>query len=189
MRFKFNEHKTAQAAAHLIKLHGRPKNYMALLKLLYLADRQALIETGSPITGDKMVSMPHGTVLSIVLNLITMGRERQPTTWFEYISEPGHWNEPGNYEVDLLKYENAKLSRYELNVLEKIHEQFGHMNQWALRDLTHKLPEWEDPDGSSNSIFPEKILRFAGKSDEEIEKIISDADELWFIGSFATSDR
>ena len=74
MRFCFDEEKTAQAAAYLLWKFGRRHNVMALMKLLYLADRKALIERGHPITGDHMVSMPHGPVLSETLELINCGR-------------------------------------------------------------------------------------------------------------------
>ena len=37
--------------------------YIKLIKLMYLADRRCLIETGFPITGDRMVSMPKGPEL------------------------------------------------------------------------------------------------------------------------------
>ena len=63
MRFIFQEEKAAQAAGYLLnKYPSKSHNLMALLKMLYLADRMALVETGYPITGDRMVSMPNGPV-------------------------------------------------------------------------------------------------------------------------------
>ncbi len=46
-------------------------SYMKLIKLLYLADREALARWGRPITTDTYVAMKHGPVLSYILNLIT----------------------------------------------------------------------------------------------------------------------
>ncbi len=86
MRYLFEEKKAAQAAAYLLKLHGEPMKYFVLIKLLYLADRQSLIETGLPITGDKMVSMPHGPVLSQILDLIQAGKQDDSSPWFHYCS-------------------------------------------------------------------------------------------------------
>lgn len=57
MEFIFDEHKATQAAAYLLRRGGGRMRYMKLIKLLYLADRTALIETGSPITGDRFVAM------------------------------------------------------------------------------------------------------------------------------------
>ena len=72
MRFLFDERKAAQAAVYLIKKRSDQINYMKLNKLLYLADRKALFEAGQPITGDRMVSMPKGPVLSDILDLIPL---------------------------------------------------------------------------------------------------------------------
>ena len=78
MEFFFDERKAAQAASVLLDRHEGRMPYIKLLKLLYLADREALIETGLPITGDRFVSLKFGPVLSRVLDLIkdsSPGRE------------------------------------------------------------------------------------------------------------------
>jgi uncharacterized phage-associated protein len=185
MRFVFDELKAAQAAAYLLKLHGGTMNYMVLIKLLYLADRQALIETGSPVTRDRMVSMPHGPVLSNILDLINMGRPQPAGPWFDYITEPSNYDV--SLEIDIPA--SDELSRYELDLLKQVHDRFGSMDKWALRDLTHTLPEWVDPRGSSVPIDPESILRAAGKSPEQIEKMSADAEELWFLDTVEGSAR
>ena len=61
-----------------------------------------------------------------------------------------------------------------------MNEEFGQLDKWALRDLSHTLPEWEDPNGSCIAINPEDILRAANKSPEEIERIAAEAEELRF---------
>jgi len=150
---------------------------MVLIKLLYWADRTALIKRGLPITGDKMVSMPHGPVLSGILDLINMGvGEEEDHPWFEYISEPER------YEVCSKKTEpeTDECSRWELLLLDEIDDRLGHLNKWALRALSHELPEWEDPHGSSVPIDPAEILRAEGRSSREIERIAEDAEELRF---------
>lgn len=176
MRFKFNEKKAAQAAAHLIRRHGGRMNYTVLVKLLYLADRTALVECGQPITGDRMVSMPHGTVLSMVLDCINVGGQLPDSAWATAVSPPE------GYDVRLVADPGAdELSAYETEVIDRIDRAYGRMNWWQLRQLTHGLPEWRDPEGSSLPIAPEEILRAEGKSPEEIERISQDAEELWFI--------
>ena len=49
MEFFFDERKAAQAASVLLERHGGSMPYIKLIKLLYLADREALIESGLPI--------------------------------------------------------------------------------------------------------------------------------------------
>ena len=42
MASPFNERKATEAAAHLLALRGGQMHYLKLLKLLYIADREAL---------------------------------------------------------------------------------------------------------------------------------------------------
>ena len=74
-RLPFNEKKATQAAAHLLKLRGGKMSYMKLIKLLYLADREAILAWGRPITTDGYASMDRGPVLSRVLDLATDGED------------------------------------------------------------------------------------------------------------------
>ena len=152
-------------------------NYLKLIKLLYLADREALVRRGKPITGARMVSMPYGPVLSEVLNLINLGRRyEEPCPWLEYISPPT------GYEVHRVgaDLEFDELSHHERNILDKINERFGRMNQWSLVDWTHELPEWQDPRGSSLPIDPAEILRAEGRSELDIQRIAAEAAEEVF---------
>ncbi len=161
----------------ILARHHGTINYMVLIKLLYFADRQSLIETGQPITGDRMVSMPHGPVLSQIYEFISWGKPVFPRPWFEYISDAQ------GYDVSLAKtgWESDELSPYEIELLEKIDGKYGHLNKWAIRDISHNLPEWQNPHGSSLPIDPADILRAAGKSDLEIERITAEAEEMWFL--------
>ena len=175
MRFCFDEEKTTQAAAYLLgKFLGR-HNAMALMKLLYLADRRALIERGLPITGDHMVSMPHGPVLSQTLDLINCGRPPGVTSaWVAAIGpREGH-------DVELISDPGVDaLSEYEIAILEQVHSQYGHLNQWQLRDFTHSLPEWRDPQGSSVPIDPIAILEEAGLGKDEIQLIVRECEQRY----------
>ena len=61
----FNERKAAQMAAFFLgQLLDRKMPHLKLMKLLYLSDREAVRAFGWPISGDRLVSMPHGPVLS-----------------------------------------------------------------------------------------------------------------------------
>lgn len=178
IEFVFDEKKAAQAAAYLLQLNQGKMNYMVLIKLLYLADRKALTETEMPITGDHMVCMPHGPVLSSILDLINWGDPDTNSAWFKHISEPS--NRLVSIKEDS---EFEELSEYELEVLNYIYKKFGRMDKWRLRDLTHTLPEWTDPKGSSIPIDPEVIFESVGKSADDIRRINSEARELTFFAS------
>ncbi len=183
MRFPLNERKAAQAAAYLLRLHDGRLPYIKLIKLLYLADRKALIETGLPITGDRMVAMPHGPVLSQILDFINHG-PTTPSPWFEYVSEPANCDVtevmPKAKDTDL---DLSTLSIYDRGVLDAVNTEYGWMDKWALRELCHRLPEWKDPEGSSTSIDPADILRIEHVPENEIQRITEDADELTHFAS------
>ena len=69
MQLKFDIRKTIAAVAFLMDREGGQLDMFLGLKMLYLADKEALIRWGKTITGDSFVSMPKGPVLSIVYNL------------------------------------------------------------------------------------------------------------------------
>ena len=176
MRFRFNEKKSAQAAARLLRSHGGGMPYIALIKLLYLADRESLIQTGSPITGDRMVSMKYGPVLCEILDFIR-GEDPsspQPAVWFDYITVPSNHNvclRPPDPELD-------ELSPKELRVLDEIHRKYGGLDRSALVRYTRLLPEWRDPGASVLDIDPRDILRFAGWDEESIQSAARDAEAI-----------
>ena len=75
MNFRFDFEKSLQAAGCLLELHGDRMEYVRLLKLLYIADREMMAEAGAPITGDRAVAMDHGPVLAMST---TWSRGRRP---------------------------------------------------------------------------------------------------------------
>ena len=167
MNLQYHQERATQAAARLLKLRGGTMAYMKLLKLLYLADRKALLDHGRPITFDRYVSMDHGPVLSQTYNLIVA--EEQPgrsTYWRRYISEPQ------NYEVTLREEPpNGELSPVHERILDDVFAEFGGMGRWQIVEYLHTLPEWQDPRGSSLPIALRDVLRAGGLDDEAAEAI------------------
>jgi uncharacterized phage-associated protein len=163
-----NERKATQAAAYLLQKRGGQMSYMKLIKLLYYADRTALARFGRPITTDRYVSMDRGPVLSHVLDLATDGDvPGEELIWSAAISEPIE-----NYEVRLnVDPGDDELSEAEIEVLEEIFKRFGHLSRWELVELTHKLPEWKDPEGSRIAISYRDILEAQEVSEDEIAAI------------------
>lgn len=168
MRLKFREEKATQAAVYLLSRNGGSMSHMKLIKLLYLAEREALLRWGRPITFDTYMSMDHGPVLSLTLNKINSDLEPGNVSyWHTYITERvGH-------EVSLVRDDvtTDALSDAEEQLLEEIFENFGHMTKWEIRDHTHTLPEWQDPEGSSVLIQIRDILLTEGLSDDDVRQI------------------
>lgn len=174
IKFRFNERKAAQAASRLIKLSGGEMNYMALLKLLYLIDRQALLRWGQPITGDDVVAMKRGPVLSRIFDLVSQKKQDLPgSLWHQFIPRPA----PYVYTVEFDGAEDtSQLSAAELSLIDETFSLHREMSEDELVELTHQLPEWQDPGVTSKPIPFESILRAENVSPEEIAAIAREVE-------------
>jgi uncharacterized phage-associated protein len=171
---QFREAKTAQAAALFLHLRGGRMHYIKLLKLLYLADREALRRWGVPITMDRYVSMRHGPVPSRTYGLVV--EEGEKPEWSRLISSP-----MGDYEVELQLANPPQdlLSRAESALITEIHTQFGGQNRWALVQYLHeRLAEWKDPGDTSVPISVPEILAACGEGEAEIQAVMAELETV-----------
>ncbi|WP_252272785.1 Panacea domain-containing protein [Pseudomonas subflava] len=161
----FNEQKVAQMAAFFLSRNGGPLPIIKLMKLLYLADRRALDLYEMPMSGDRMVSMPHGPVLSRTLELMNGAIRSQEGGWDCWVADrAGHMLSLKDCEASGLD----RLSEADLEILAEVQAQFGQMDQWALRDYTHdRCAEWKDPSGSSYPIEYKDVLEALGRAPDE----------------------
>lgn len=172
MQPKYREDKATQAAALLLKLRGAPMSHLKLMKLLYIAEREALLKWRRPIFFDHYVCMDHGPVLSQTLNVINGACEIKGP-WSESISTPS------KHEVQLIKDPGSEdLSEAEEALLRSVFDRYGKMSRWQVRDLTHAFPEWQDPKGSSIPIEYRDILRGSGMTEIETASIIDEIEEI-----------
>jgi len=167
MPLRFREDRVTQAAGRLLRRHGGRMPYLKLLKLLYLADRSALLKHGRPISFDRFVAMPHGPVLSRTYDLIASEPDpRTPSYWRTYIS-PAE-----KYEVRLLTDTPVdQLSPAEVAIIDEVFAEFGDWDKWKLVEFTHGLPEYRDPEGSSAPIPVRSILFAEGWSEEDVREV------------------
>lgn len=183
MRRRFREDKATQAAARLLTLRGGGMSHLKLIKLLYLIERESLTRFGAPFTYDSYVSMPHGPVLSATLDRINERPMYEGGYWDQYIT-PKQNNEvalrdPGNTP-------NDQLSRAEEALIDEIFRTYGHLGRWDLVKLTHDLPEWADPHGSSLPIDPADILLSEGYTEEDVVEMQADWDEAAYAATLFT---
>lgn len=171
---RFNERRATEAAAKFLKLRGGRMSYLKLIKLLYLLDREALLRWGRPVTTDRYVSMDNGPVVSRIYDLIR--EEPAPGTdpiWRQYISAPS------NYEVALtVEPEADELSPAEESLIEEIFSRYGKLSRWYLVNLSHDLPEWQDPNGSAIPIEYQDILRAGKRTESEIAAVAAELEAL-----------
>jgi uncharacterized phage-associated protein len=167
MTLLFNETKATQAAARFLRLRGGSMSYVKLIKLLYLADREALIRWGRPITTDRYASLDIGPVVSRIYDLVR--GEPPPNAfriWQKSISSPE------NYRVRLLDDPgSSELSTSEQAIIDEVFAQHGRQGRWSLVDHTRSLPEWTHPDGGALPIEYHDILKAASKTEAEISAV------------------
>ena len=183
MRFIFNLRKTISAVAFLAQREQTLDMFLSI-KMLYLADKRALQTWGKTITGDRMVSMPKGPVLSTVYNLFKgEGEEADLEEW------NAHFGETVNNKIRLLKEPDIEaLSEDEIDVLDAARAEVEKYAPWDVADWLHKTcPECEDPHGSSRPIDPAVILRNSGRSEEEIQMIEESTQTFNQIQRFVSS--
>jgi uncharacterized phage-associated protein len=175
----FDERRAAQAAAYLLFKAGGKLSVVKLMKLLYLAERLSLQRYGEPLTGDKAVSMPHGPVLSMTLELINGARPSSLNGWDSWISDrANHTVELADLSAIRSADDLPRLSESDVEVLQETWERFGHMEQFALVNYTHdNIPEWHDPEGSSFPISYADIFRGTGMDEKTAARLAERLEE------------
>jgi len=180
----FDERRAAQAASYLLFRSGGSMPLIKLIKLIYLSERLSLQRYGEPLTGDKLVSMDHGPVLSRVYDHLNGSVRSSPGGWDSWISDrAGHivaLRDPEavkDPDEDLLA-----LSESDLEVLAEVWQQFGHWDRWDLVRYTHEnLPEWQNPNGSSLPISYASLFNALGYSERaaaELQAHLAEQDRL-----------
>jgi hypothetical protein len=141
MSHSFNEKKATQAAVRLLERSGGSTPMMTLVRMLYLADREAILRWGRPITGDRFVFLRRGPVLIQVLDLLTEGGEPQ--------AAPSPWAARIRHRDGAVAFDGAgddpQLSDEEREVLDEVARQHGDKAPGDLAGLTRLLPEWREP--------------------------------------------
>jgi uncharacterized phage-associated protein len=164
MRMTFDEVKATQTAASLLRLAGGRLQYLALIKMLYMLDREALNRWGLPVTTDHYVSMKLGPVTSEIFDLVKVkGDPVRPSFWSSHIRREG-------YDAVLTTDpSDSELSPAEDDLIAEIFAQCSGKDGFQLADQTHKeFPEWSDPGNTSTPIDVDDILSALGKDEAEV---------------------
>jgi uncharacterized phage-associated protein len=171
MYFDFGTRKIIEAAAVLLRSEACHRmGYMRLLKLLYIADRESLAETGRPIIGTRPVAMDLGPVHSKALNL-AKGTHYDGPLWAEFIARDG-------YVIELKTDPGVlSLSRYEIGKLNEVLARYRDLDDFDLSEITHDFPEWQRnyQAKTSTTIPMEDIIEAVGRS-EDLQEIMKDAE-------------
>lgn len=171
----YDERRAAQAAAYLLYRARGHLPLIKLIKLMYLAERLSLFRYGEPITGDSLVSMPHGPVLSRTYDHIKGALPCIEGGWDTWILDKAEY-EVGLRDESMIRspeQDLLRLSDSDLEILGETWDEFGHWDRWALVEYTHSdaCPEWEDPDGSSRPIRYETLFEKLGYTTEQSQAL------------------
>ncbi|MEI6424510.1 MAG: Panacea domain-containing protein [Lentisphaerota bacterium] len=167
LTFTFNQKKSTQAGAYLLKANKGYMDKYLWIKMLYLSDREALKKWNDPITGDAPVSMPYGPALSAIYDLTKGDCQSLRDYWGKFISNS---NDETN-QICLIKDPGtAELSRAEIQILQSVFNKFSKYTWKQMRDYCHRLPEYEDVGEGSKPLHIDKILKVLGKTSAEIHE-------------------
>lgn len=171
--FRFNFDKSIEAVAVILREEPNGRmNYMKLLKLLAIAERESLKDTGTMITGDRIVAMDNGPLPSRIYDLI-MGRDSLVKDWGKFLATE-------RFDIRLATSPGVgHLSRYAIDKLQEVARRHYNDDEWAMVKITHRLEEWkahQPKEGSSRKIPTEAILKAVGRSDEA-DAIIAEATQ------------
>lgn len=172
IRFAYTQERAYNAILWLLHQHGGTLKKLKLVKLVFLADLEHLVRYGRPIVGGDYVAMPHGPVASSLLNDINSSGLNNPP--FRLISQ---------YDVGAIaSVDEDQLSESDMEVLREVNTQFGDMDQFKLRDLTHNYEAWKKNYLGNNSSYPlpyEDFFLNIPDDRQEMLDIIRDRQEAW----------
>jgi uncharacterized phage-associated protein len=160
--FHFDPEKALQAVAFLLRREtGHRMNYMRLLKVLYIAERESLAESGKFITGSRVIAMERGPVLEDILSLIR-GLHSSTPEWSRFIRRD-------RYHLEMTADPGVgRLSRFVREKLEEVADRHEEDDEWDMVAKTHELLEWQrnNPGTSSKEIPLVDILEAVGRRDD-----------------------
>ncbi|MBX3597853.1 MAG: SocA family protein [Rhizobiaceae bacterium] len=161
----YQPRKAAQLIAALIIQSGlKSLNILKAVKLVYLVDRESIKRFGLPILEEQRVSMRLGPVNSVTYSHLNGEYDLSACGWSDVLRDRANHMialADSSMRIDDLD----ELSDADLECVNTVLSEFGHMDKWQLVDWTHdpnNIPEWEDPDGGSTVIPLRRIMQAAG---------------------------
>jgi uncharacterized phage-associated protein len=108
---QFDTHKAIQAAGVLLRFEKNRMSYLRLLKLLYIADREFIRDSGLPLLGSRAVAMEHGPLHSDVYNLVK-GIHENTSLWSRFFRQADtRWKLSSSRTMAFFRNTKLKVSR------------------------------------------------------------------------------
>lgn len=181
MEFIFDIKKAVSAVGCLCSMNGGKIDVREMLKMLYVAERAAILGWQRSITGDRVFAMDQGPVLSRVYDLARYKlRDSDMDAWkATFTPRHGHtiffqkdasWNDGPLSDREVKELETA------FQFIRELQANYG--PDGYIDELHKRLREWENPRGSSVLMQPETLLSMHGLEKEEIESIAVELNGL-----------
>jgi uncharacterized phage-associated protein len=169
----FQSRKAAQICALFAVHSGGIIEKLKLIKLVYLSERAFLGEHHRPMLFDEFFSLPHGPICSSTLNGID--GEIHGHIWDDFLARNGN-------EIVALRtfarYDLDEISDVEIDMLEQVWQQFGHMTASQLRNYSHEhCPEYTETSGRIPIAYHE-VLEALGMSRVDAELVEREVSEI-----------
>lgn len=164
----YSNTKAQHIAAGLLSLTPSHRlSKLALMKLMYIADRVSVERHGYVMSNAEHFSLKHGPILSEALDAVN-GTAGELEPWAPMISRDGdelYLTSPVSLD-DL-----DELSDAEVSIISEVASTFDGYTPSQLRNLTHDFPEWKDPGSSRIPITFTDIALAVGLSVEEAQAL------------------
>jgi uncharacterized phage-associated protein len=177
--FNFDYKKTTQSLNLFAFKSGGTINRMKAFKLIYLADRYHLRKYSRLITNDTYFAMDNGPVASGVKDIAEesdyIGRdERNYASKYIAVAPPYDLVSKKPTDTDVFSDSDIEAINYAW-------DKFGHLDEWAIVDLTHKYPDWYKHELSLkllNSRIQMDLNDFFDDSKFKVDKCFELTDEV-----------
>jgi uncharacterized phage-associated protein len=176
IKFQYDSEKAKQAVLWLLHKNNGSMDKLQLVKLFFFADREHLARYGRPIIGGTYYAMKFGPVCSELLDCLD-------STATTNISLPFILLDKQVAEKQGQQISNEDwLSESDLEVLEDIYKNYGHIDKFRLSDMTHDLKAYKKnmPPANSRKLIPyEDFFEDLDNSVKSILEIIYDEQDAW----------
>ena len=173
INFPYNSEKATQAVLWFLQAGKGLMDKLQLVKLFFYADREHLARYGRPIIGGTYYAMPNGPVCSELLDDINKSSDGSST----FILKGHELTANGMPDKDW-------LSESDLDILDEIYRQYGHIDRFKLRDMTHELKAYKKhwpPKNGARELIPYEDI-FEDLDDDRAKsmlEIIYDEQDAW----------
>lgn len=183
VQFKFSQRKAQIAVAYLASKRLPELTVGKICKLLFLADKLHLVQTGRTITGDDYYAFNHGPVPSKTYDLLKPDH-RDHVEFVAPLLIDSRFEHPRFSLRESAKIDFSYLSKSDIRALDVTIDRYGPRTFAELRALTHEMPEykhaWEvrraDKEDDHTSV-PMLFEEFFEQDDDVLQGALDEAIE------------